>query len=139
MGCNSWPKCHHKDIRPGASRNAASNVHRLLDRREVIVSVVDFIEAWWLSVRALVESTGVIGRFERSATNRPNPSCALNLRRNALETDLLVWESGEAELAVVELDGSVTQQHFEDIRKQPDLGMVLSRLVAMASDTQRLT
>ena len=99
------------------------------------MTVMDFIEAWWLSVRALLESAAVIGRFERSPGNQLNPSCSLNLRRNELESDLLVWEFGEAELSAVEPDGSVRQQHFEDIRKPPDFGTVLSRLVALASYT----
>jgi hypothetical protein len=55
------------------------------------MSLVDFMEAWWLSIRPLLEAAGVAGRFERSPVNRPNPSCTLNLRRNEFEADLLVW------------------------------------------------
>ena len=90
------------------------------------IQVVDFIEAWWLSVRLILEPIGVIGYFERSPSDRLNPSCHLNLRRNELEADLLVCESGEAELGVMAADGSVRQQHFENINRQPDLGALLS-------------
>lgn len=97
------------------------------------MNILDYIEVWWHSVRELVESAGVTARFERSPDTRPNPSCSLNLRRNDLEADLVVWESGEAELAVVEANGSVSQRHFDDLRNSRDLDAALSRLTAMAS------
>lgn len=96
------------------------------------MNILDFIEVWWCSVRATLESAGVTGRFERSPDTRPNPSCSLNLRRGGLEADLVVWESGEAELAVVEADGSVSQSHFDDLRNRRDLDVILSRLAAIA-------
>jgi hypothetical protein len=99
------------------------------------MTILDFIEAWWLSVQALLESGGVVCHFERSPDSRLNPSCSLNLRRNEIEADLLVWESGEVELSVMEADGTVKQQHFDDIRRQPDLGVVLSQLTALAQGT----
>jgi hypothetical protein len=97
------------------------------------MSILDFLEAWWLSVRAMLEATGVVARFERSATDRLNPSCNINLRRGERETDLSVWDSGEAELSVVEFDGSVSQKHFDDVRNQQNLGEVLSRLASIAT------
>jgi len=99
---------------------------------EKVMSVLDFVEAWWLSVYALLESYGVLGRCEKSPIDRPNPSCSLNLRCDEQEADLLVWESGEAELSTSEPDGSVSRQHFDDIRGQADLAAVLSRFVALA-------
>jgi hypothetical protein len=102
------------------------------------MTLLDFVEAWWLSVRALLEANGVVGRFERSPINRPNPSCVLNLRRNEMEVDLLVWESGEAELAIIEPGGS-NQQHFDDIRTTPNLSTILSNLVYSVSDSGAAT
>jgi len=99
------------------------------------MSLVDFVEAWWLSIRPLIEAAGVLGRFERSSMDRPNPSCSLNLRRNEIEADLLVWESGEAELAIIEHDGSANQQHFDDIRSGTNLGAILSRIVNLVTNT----
>jgi hypothetical protein len=62
---------------------------------EKVMSALDFVEAWWLSVHARLESYGVLGRFEKSPSDRPNPSCSLNLRRGEQEADLLgVWRSG---------------------------------------------
>ncbi len=100
------------------------------------MNLLDFVEAWWLSVQSLLEAIGVVGKFERSPNNRPNPSCVLNLRRNELEADLLVWDSGEAELAIVEAGGSINQQHFDDIRTPPNLSSILSNLVYSVSDTR---
>src|SRR5215475_5798596 len=92
------------------------------------MSVLDFVEAWWLSVRAILEAAGVVIRFDRPPGARLNPSCSLNLRHDELEADLLVWDSGEAELVIVEAGGSVKQKHFDDIRNPQDLGEALSRL-----------
>lgn len=96
------------------------------------MDIIDFIEAWWLSVRVFLEPAGIAGQFKHSPNDRINRSGSLNLRRGKQEVDLLVWASGEAELSLVRPDGSVYQQHFDDLRKQPDLGMVLSHLSAIA-------
>jgi hypothetical protein len=100
------------------------------------MSILDFVETWWFSVRTILEAAGVVIRFERSTGDRLKHSCNLNLRRGDLEADLMVWESGEAEFAVVEADGSVSQKHFDDIRNRQDLGSVLSRLASMATATR---
>lgn len=100
------------------------------------MSVLDFFEAWWFSVRTLLEAAGIVIRFERSADDRLNPSCNVNLQRGKLEVDLLVWDSGEAELSVVEAGGSVNQKHFDDIRNSQDLKDVLSRLTSIATSNQ---
>ena len=97
------------------------------------MSLVDFMETWWLSLQPLLEAAGIVGRFERSPLDRPNPSCALNLRRLEVEADLVVWDSGEAELATMERDGSTNQQHFDDIRIPPNLSVILSRVVSMTT------
>jgi hypothetical protein len=96
------------------------------------MSLIDFLEAWWLSVQPFFKAAGVICRFERSPTNRPNLSCALNFRRDMQEADLLVWESGEAEFGTIEPDGSTNQQHFDDVRTPSELGTVLSRCLRLA-------
>lgn len=98
------------------------------------MNIVDAMEAWWLSVQPLLEAEGVVGSFMRSATDILNPSCAVNLRRNEREADLIVWESGEAELAMVEPGGSINEQHFDDMRTVAELSTILSRLMHVASD-----
>ena len=96
------------------------------------MAVVDIIEIWWLTVCTFFEASGVTGVFERSPTDRPNPSCNLNLRRGEYEADLLVWESGEAEFAIAEPNGAVHQQHFEDVRNPAVLEAILMRLSTLA-------
>ncbi len=97
------------------------------------MSLIDFLEAWWLSVQPFFKAAGVICRFERSPTDRPKLSCALNFQRDKQEADLLVWESGEAEFGTIERDGSTDQRHFDDIRTPSELGAVLSRCLRLAS------
>lgn len=97
------------------------------------MSLIDFLEVWWLSVQHFFEVAGVNGRFERSPTNRPKPSCALNLRRGVQEVDLLVWESGEAEFAAIKPDGSTDQHHFDDVRTPSTLSTLLSRCLRLVS------
>lgn len=102
------------------------------------MKLVDFMEAWWISVRPLLEASGVVGHFERSPIDRPNPSCVLNLRRNKLEGDLLIWESGEAELIVGEIGGAYEDQHFDDIRTPVNLSSILLKLIYSVSDISNL-
>jgi hypothetical protein len=98
--------------------------------------LLDFVEAWWLSVRAFLGPTGVVGRFERSPNDRSNPSCVLNLRRNELEADLVVWQSGEAELGVIDSAGWVNQRHFDDVNSSSTLGEIFSTLIGSISDAR---
>jgi hypothetical protein len=96
------------------------------------MTIIDFIEMWWISVASLLDAHGVAGKFERSPVDRLNPSCSLNLHRGDLEVDILVWASGEAELAMAAPDGSIQQKHFNDVRKDAVLGEVLSYAAGLA-------
>lgn len=91
--------------------------------------IFDVLEAWLISMAMSLASSGVIAQFDRSPTDHPNPSCNLNLRRDDHEVDLLIWESGEAELAVGKVEGPVSQIHFDDVRSRADLAELLSKLV----------
>ncbi|WP_253712000.1 hypothetical protein [Bradyrhizobium sp. WD16] len=92
------------------------------------MNVLDIMEVWWRSLHTAFEAVGVLTQFGRSPPGRLNPSCGLNLRLNSREADLLVWESGEAELAVGEINGTVRQTHFDDLRGLVDLATVLAQL-----------
>ncbi|MFH2135589.1 MAG: hypothetical protein ABII81_10525 [Pseudomonadota bacterium] len=91
--------------------------------------IFDIIEAWRFSMERRLSYSGVIVRFDRSPTDRPNPSCSLNLRRGNHEIDVLIWESGAAELSVGSIDGKINQVHFDDVRNLTDFGNLLSKLV----------
>jgi hypothetical protein len=56
---------------------------------------------------------------------------AINLRRGSTEVDLLVWESGEADLSIMEDDGSTKQEHFDSLVEPRELALVLARVAAM--------
>lgn len=103
-------------------------MHRVCDWK-VDMNILDCVEIWLRSLRVLFEGAGTTVRFDRVMDARPNPSCALNLRLDLLEADLVVWESGEAELALVAADGSTNQEHFDDLRAPQELAKVLARLV----------
>jgi hypothetical protein len=90
--------------------------------------IFDVLEVWWLSMQLIFAAFEVNARFDRSPTDRLNPSCCLNLRRNDYEADLLVWETGAAELTIGEIDGSISQIHFDDVRQKDDLVIILSKL-----------
>ena len=96
------------------------------------MSNLDCIEVWIASLREHFESEGVAVSFTRSPDDdRPNPSCHLNLRRAQVEGDLLVWESGEAELSIV-VAGSLDQQHFDSLRDTGAIASLLSRFVVLS-------
>jgi hypothetical protein len=95
------------------------------------VGVLDCVEIWWRSLQGLFASTGAIVRFDHSNSGRPNPSCVLNLRREGIEVDIVFWESGEAEFSRMESDGSVSQQHFDDLRDTKKLAAVLSGIISV--------
>ncbi len=90
--------------------------------------IFDVFEAWLCSMERQLVASGVAARFDCSSVDRSDPSWCLNLRRNDEEADLLIWESGQAELAVGVVDGSVSQLHFDDMRNRADLALVLSKL-----------
>jgi hypothetical protein len=79
------------------------------------MNITEVVEIWMRSLRAIFEAAGVEVMYKRSPPERPNPSFALNLRRGTLEADLLVWESGHADLATKDAGGSVTQKHVENL------------------------
>lgn len=92
------------------------------------MNIFDVLEAWLHSMRIYLDTSSVIAQFARSPSDRPNPSCSLNLRCDNHEADLLIWESGEAELTIGVVGGSISQIHFDDMRNRTDLTIVLSKL-----------
>jgi hypothetical protein len=97
------------------------------------MDILDFIEAWWMSVRPLLEEKGVTGRLEKSPADRLKPSCNLNLRRDEQEADLIVWNSGEAELITIGPGGVSGQEHFDNVGSLTVLSTILSNIVSAVS------
>lgn len=90
--------------------------------------IFDVLEAWLSSMEACLAAFDVAVRFDRSPTDRPNPSFGLNFRREAQEVDVLIWESGEAEFSAGEVGGTVNQVHFDNVRNREELAELLRKL-----------
>ena len=95
------------------------------------MNILDSLEMWTRSLRSIFEAAGITVHFDRTSDSRPKSSASLNLRRGSAEADLLVWDSGEADLSTMEDDGSAKQEHFENLLKPEDLAPVLSRVAAL--------
>lgn len=91
--------------------------------------IFDVLEAWLSSMATSLALSGVMARFDRSPADRPNPSCSLNLRRDDHEMDLVIWDSGEAELVVGKVGGPINQIHLADVRSRAGLAELLSKLL----------
>lgn len=90
--------------------------------------IFDILEVWLHSMNTVLSMSGIDARFERSPVDRQKTSCCMNLRYNDYEADLLIWESGEAELTAGRVDGEIRNLHFDDVRNPADLSVVLSQM-----------
>jgi succinate dehydrogenase flavin-adding protein (antitoxin of CptAB toxin-antitoxin module) len=95
------------------------------------MDILDCVETWLRSLQGVFESAGVAVHFERTTDKRPKSSVVFNLRRGSTEADLVVWDSGEADLSTLEEDGSAKQEHFDSLLEPKDLALVLCRVAAM--------
>lgn len=90
--------------------------------------IFDILDAWGMSMATCLTQFDVAAKFERSSVDQTNPSFGINLRRGAREIDLLVWDSGEAELLIGAVGGAIEQTHFPDVRNRIQLAEVLAEL-----------
>jgi hypothetical protein len=95
------------------------------------MNITEVVEIWIRSLRAIFEAAGVEVVYKRSPPELPNPSFALNLRRGTVEADLLVWESGHADLSTMDAGGSVTQKHVENLKDVEAMADVLAVLATI--------
>jgi hypothetical protein len=95
------------------------------------MNILDCVETWLRSLQSIFESAGVTVHFERTTDNRPKASVVLNVRHGSSEADLVVWESGEADLSTMEDDGRTKQEHFDSLLEPKDLAMVLYRVATI--------
>jgi hypothetical protein len=95
------------------------------------MTILDCVEVWLHSLRGVFESAGTVVHFKRTHDDRPKQSCAINLRQHLVEVDFIVWDSGEAELAVEQNAGVVRQEHFEGLGDPQALSAVLARLMTI--------
>lgn len=93
------------------------------------VNLIAFVLLWAQSLQAWLGQQDIVLDFGQSPADRPKRSCWINLSRGEQESELLLWESGEAELSSSRPSTGITQEHYE-LHELADLGPVLSQLLA---------
>jgi hypothetical protein len=93
--------------------------------------LLDALVGWVESNEERVATRGIEVRFGRTDDDRPNQSAYLNMRRGRVEADLVLWETGEAALALVEDVGSPSGDTDERLAGVEDLEAVLSRMLGL--------
>lgn len=96
---------------------------------------LDEIEALFANIEArpdLVGFSWTVGRSPRDG--RSKESICLSLRSEGTEGELLVWDSGEAELGLILKSGQVIQEHFPDLDNTQAAKSALENLLLALAD-----
>jgi|HubBroStandDraft_3_1064219.scaffolds.fasta_scaffold653593_1 hypothetical protein len=92
------------------------------------MNLVNFLLVWARSLEEWLGSNNVTMMVGESPQNIAKPSGWVTLASTDRESELIVWESGEAEFArSIPGDGIVQEHH--DLGGIEDLGRLLSRLL----------
>ena len=93
------------------------------------MNLLNVLAAWHESVEWFLGEHGISARLEVSPDDgRPKASMWLILRRGHVEGELLLWETGEAELNTVRPDGGVSQEHRQ-VNSLAELAAALDSLL----------
>jgi hypothetical protein len=76
---------------------------------------IDLVEFWYLASDDFLGKLQISSSFNRSNDDRSNASCALNFRKGKRESDLVLWQSGEAELSTLSEDRQLESSHHESV------------------------
>lgn len=90
------------------------------------MNTFDVLEIWFYSLKELLSEEKVKSNFLRSENDFTSASCCLNLCRGDYEVDLVVWESGTAELVYGRPRGEIKSVHIENLNDVQELTNVLS-------------
>jgi len=97
------------------------------------MTLLDCLESWFRSLEVFLSGLGVTGNVRRSPDDgRPKAFCGVSLRANAVEGELLLWDTGEAELNLMPRGGTPSQDHLE-IGSVVELAGPLARVLATVS------
>lgn len=96
------------------------------------MNYVELVLLWAQSLREWLSTSGIELEFGESPDDRPKRSCWVNLRRGVLESELILWETGEAEFGCAGRDGDVIHEHYE-FQSPSELVVVLGRLLTVVS------
>ena len=92
------------------------------------VTFLDAVMLWAQTLQNWLAKHDVQLTFGRSEGDRPKHSSWVNIRSSDREGELLVWDSGEAELNLSDGSGAVTREHH-DLRDISDLAPLLQGLI----------
>lgn len=97
-------------------------------------TVLTWLDLWVRSLEGFLAINDVIITYSRTDESRPKKSRSLNLRRNDREADIVVWDSGEGELIVVQDSKSrAVQEHLEGLHDPDQLARALSQALEAIS------
>lgn len=116
---------HDAHLWTAASGDATGDMHSVGVFK---VNPIAFVLLWAQSLQVWLAQQDVLLDFGQSPSDRPKRSCWINLKRGEQESELLLWESGEAELSSSHPSAGISQKHYE-LHELADLGPVLSELL----------
>ncbi len=94
-----------------------------------MTNVLDLAEQWFDENQANLIAAGFELRFSRTDDDRPKHACVISIREGRQESELILWDSGEAELGLVRVSGKVREEHLDDINSEEALNGVLGRML----------
>ena len=93
------------------------------------MNLLNVLAAWCESVEWFLGEHGISVRFEPSPDDgRAKTSVWLILRRGHAEGELLLWETGEAELHTLRPDGAIAQEHLQ-VNTLTELAAAMDRVL----------
>jgi hypothetical protein len=100
------------------------------------MTLLEFLESWFVSLEQFLTDREITGHLSRSPEDgRPKAFRGVSLRRGAVEGELLLWDTGEAELNLMPLGEGPTQEHLE-LEGTRELAEALARLLAVVTPTE---
>jgi hypothetical protein len=100
------------------------------------MTLLEFLENWFVSLEQFLAGRGIAGHLSRSPDDgRPKAFRGVSLKRGSVEGELLLWDTGEAELNLMPLGDVPSQEHLE-IEATAALAEALARLLAVVAPTE---
>jgi hypothetical protein len=101
-----------------------------MDREQASETMIDLLTAWVEGNGPALEEQSVEVELRLGPSDRPKRGAALNLTANPMLAQLLLWETGEAELEVLDAssDTFLLREH-RDLESEADLAEALRTLV----------
>lgn len=86
-------------------------------------------EDWFIENREALVAQGFEVHWSRTTDNRPKHSCVIGLRKGGVESEIVLWNSGEAELWRRDDTGVLLEDQKERVLSVPDFHQVLDKLL----------